>query len=234
MEATPKLIALETHLKHNTVKCEIRRMLAKPECLIVRTSRGWYRAKLNLDIIRMHSGAKRLGIHGIKLEGRCTQASTGYCLRGPPTKEGRKRKTYQRVFRERVVTITIHDKGLVEVFVKTDEVPFDFQEFDCFVAWIEGILEGVEPSSWHIRQVGFNVDIIGLRLDGISSLKLSTFKNAWLQIYQRGDDVVRFESHLVTDVTLQEALTVIKQMGESVHGARYSPSEADPNDFSVR
>lgn len=234
MEASPKVIASEVCLNHNTVKSEMARMLAKSSAPIVRTSRGLYRARLNRDAVRIHPGVKRLGLHGLKIEGRCTQGSTGYCLLGPPTNEGRKRKTYQRLFRGRLVTITVHDGGLVEVFVKTDESPIYFDEFDCFVAWMEGLLEWVDQKSWQLRQYGVCADILGMRLDGIRSLRLSAFRNAWFQVYQKGDDLVRFETHAVTDITLTEVLTVIKQMAESATASRYSPSECDPDDFSVR
>ena len=42
----------------------------------------------------------------------------------------------------------------------------------------------------------------------------STFRNAWFQIYQRGEDSVRFETHMFPNLHLEEAMMILRQLVE--------------------
>jgi len=191
---------------------------------------------MDIDVIARIDKSKRIELHGIKLEGACLQENTGYCLAGQAKHRYRKRGIYEEIFEDRAVKITVHEKGLVEVWLSTSDKPMGFHQFDRFQSWMKGLLDFVAPWSWQIKQIGLNVDCRGLYLDGVSSIKLSVFRNAWFQMYQRGEDTVRFETHLCPNMALDEALLVLKQIVEIDVPPRepaYHPS-APEDDPSVR
>lgn len=231
-EVMPKTIARALRIPHNTAKSECMRILAEFDSPIVRTRRGWYRHKISIDTIQGMPGQKRIGFHGIKLEARCNQDNTGYCLTGT-YRTYRRRRTWEKCFEGRWVTIVVHERGLVEVWVKASEQCFDYLTFARYQAWVKGLVEFVPESSWFVIQLGVNVDVVGLQLDGLKSVKLSSFLNGWFQIYQKGEDAVRFECHTVPKLTVPELLDMIKRIAEPPSRNSYHPTEPDPDDYSV-
>lgn len=232
-EAMPKTIARVLKIPHNTAKSECNRILAEPDCPLIRTGRGLYRHRMSLNTVRGMPGPKRVEFHGIKLEARCNQDNTGYCLTGP-YRTYRKRRTWEKCFEGRWITIVVHERGLVEVWAKASEHCFDYLTFARYQAWVKGLVEFVPESSWFVIQLGVNVDVGGLQLDGLKSVKLSSFLNGWFQIYQKGEDVVRFECHTVPRLTVPELLDMIKRIAEPPSHDSYRPTEPDPDDYSVR
>jgi hypothetical protein len=188
-----------------------------------------------MDTIAKISASKRIELHGIKLEG-CLQANTPYSV-AEARHHYRKRGIHKEMFEDRIVTITIHEMGLAEVWLNTSEHPIGFQQFDRFQAWVKGILNFVEPWSWKVSQLGLNVDVKEMNLEGVSSLKLSVFRNAWFQIYQKGEDAVRIETHMFPNLQLEEALTILRQLVEvkvPLREQSYEMPEFDRGDFAYR
>ena len=233
-EVSPKTLSSVLGLNHKTVKKELSRLLDGKDVPIVRTSRGWYRHKMDIDVLARLDRTKRIELHGIKLEGTCLQVNAGYSLATKAKQRYRKRGIYKEVFEGRIVTVTIHEMGLVEVFLKTSETPMNFPQFDRFQSWLKGLLDFVSPSSWKIIQIGLNVDIPGLTLEGLKSIKLDAFRNAWFQIYQKGEDTVRFETHVLPDIRLHEAILLMRQLLEPRGELSYDPAPFDGDDPAVR
>ena len=214
-EIQPKTMARVLKLNHSTVTKEMHRILAEKDSPVICERRGWYRHKLDIDAIAKLDKGKRIELHGIKLEGTSLNVNTAYSFAGQAKRKYRKRGTFKEMFESRVVTITIHEMGLCEVWINTSEVPMEFHQFDRFQAWVKGLLDFVDPFTWKITQLGLNVDVREMNLEGLTSLKLSVFRNAWFQIYQRGQDVVRFESHMFPNLHLEEALMILTRLVET-------------------
>jgi len=211
------------------------RLLAEKDAPVISEHRGWYRHKLDMDAIAKISKGKSIELHGIKFEGVCLKVNTAYSLAGQAKRQYRKRGTYKEMFESRVVTITVHEMGLCEVWINTSEVPMSFHQFDRFQAWTKGLLDFVDPFTWKITQLGLNVDVKEMNLEGLTSLKLSVFRNAWFQIYQRGEDVVRFEAHMFPNLHLEEAMTILRQLVETkvpVREAEYIREPQAKNDYN--
>ncbi len=235
-EATPKTISRMLRINHGSVKRELSRILARKLAPIVRTRRGWYRHKLDVDVVAKLDRTKRIGLHGIKLEGTCLQANTGYFLAREAERKYRRRGYHRVVFEDREVKVTVHEKGLVEVWLNASDHPIDFHQFDRFQSWLKGALHFVATWSWTVKQLALNVDTRELALDGISSVKLTVFRNAWFQVYQRGEDVVRFETHMLPSLGMEEAIMILRQLVETRIPQRegaYEPSKLE-NDPAVR
>jgi len=232
MELTPKTIA--SHLRgasHEAVKKTIQRELRKPLPRIVLAHRGWYRAAFNIDRLRNLSTVKRIGLHGIKLEGKCPLANTGYSLASLSARKYRKRGIYSDSFNGRAVTITVHEGGLVELWLKTSKNPLDFTEFDHFCYWVYGMFSGVVlEHTWTLSQLGINVDTEVLELDGFKKLSLKHWRNAWFQIYQKEKDLLRQEIHIMPDMKLQDALTIMHSLVKAHNDTQYNPPPEDEND----
>jgi len=210
VEMQPKRIAFELGVGEASVRKALQRELKSEQPRIVRPSRGWYRIFHNCDRIRALGAVERIELHGIKSEGRCHGANAAYRIVTEAARSYRNRGIYKESFEGRVVTVTVHAEGLVEVFLGTSMNPMDFRTFDRFCYWLFGKTDGiVPPGTWKVVQVGINADAKGLRMDGISSLSLKMWRNAWAQVYQKEMDVVRIESHLQTDLTVDEALSIL-------------------------
>ena len=231
MEFNPKFISLKTKATFPSVRQAIKRELESPLPKIVHVRRGWYRAAFNIDRLRSLTTTKRIGLHGIKLEGKCHNANTGYSLASQSTRKYRKRGIYPDSFNGRVVTITVHSKGLVELWLKTSKNPLGFEEFDKFCYWVYGMFSGVVlEHTWKLSQLGINVDTEVLELDGFKKLSLKHWRNAWFQIYQKEKGLLRQEFHLMPDLKLQDALTIMHGIIHAHNEGQYTPPPEDEND----
>lgn len=236
LEVQPKIIASRIHSRPATVRKEICRMLAEPMPPIVQVREGWYRSSFDIDKLRALKTQKRIGLHGIKIEGICRAESIGYSLLQTSSHQYRKRGIFGEVFNGRSVTITVHQKGMIEVWVNASKAPLGFEEFDRFCFWLHGKFSGIVlEHEWKISQIGINCDIEQMHIDGFKSMTLKAWRNAWAQIYQKQKDVVRLEVHMVPDMRLQDALNVIgsfKEMIETQGEVPYSPPPTDRTDIS--
>jgi len=233
-EVSPKTIARVLRMNHSTVTKEMYRILAEKDSPVLSERRGWYRHKLDIDAIAKLGLSKRIELHGIKLEGASLTVNTAYSLAGQAKRQYRKRGTYKEMFEGRVVTITVHEMDLCEVWINTSEVPMSFHQFDRFQSWTKELLDFVDAFSWKITQLGLNVDVREMNLEGLTSLKLNVFRNAWFQIYQRGQDVVRFEAHMFPNLHLEEAMMILSRLVETKVPVRESEYIRDSQEKTDR
>lgn len=233
MEMSPKALASRLRASHEAVKKVVQRAMQDPIPRIAQAHKGWYRAALNIDRLRSLDTAKTIGVHGIKIEGKCPRGNTGYSLARQSIHQYRKRGIYSDSFEGRVVTITVHEGGLVEVWLRTSQHTLDFPMFDHFCYWLYGKFSGIVlEHTWMLKQLGINVDMKILELDGLQKLSLKNWRNAWFQIYQKGKDVVRAEAHVMPNMKLQDALAVMHHFVQAVNEMQYTPPPEDKNDIS--
>jgi len=118
--------------------------------------------------------------------------------------------------------------------MNTSKNPLSFDEFDKFCYWLEGKFGAWVPThAWTVVQLGINVDLHEMHLDGIKSLKLTNWRNAWFQMYQKGQDLVRVESHMMPNLEMKDALAVMRSFVTSVEqSASYIPGCVDKGDYS--
>lgn len=229
-EANGYTISRVLRLNAGTVRKELSRILTRKDSPLVRTHRGFYRHKVELDLLAKIDTCKRIELHGIQFLGVCLSANTGYSLAEAAKHKYRKRGTYQEVVEDRKVTITVHSNGTVQVFVNTSGNPMSFPQFDRLQTWVKAKLDFVDEYSWKLPQIGLNVDQRRLNLDGVTSVRLAVFRNAWFQAYQKGEDTVRWETHICPDLKLDEAVMILRQLVEYEPKKKEAPKKEEPED----
>ena len=216
---SPKEISKYTKLSIGTVKPYLRQMVVEDE--IIQHDKGLY---LSTSHRVQESGAitEPLTTHGIKIEHRYNPKKAPPFLRAaiPVTFETHLHRinhslTTNLVFDNRKIRITLHEKaGLIEVFVNNTNSPYTLEDFRMWVAWLNGKFEMIPTGAWIIRQIGFNWDTSRIRLEGIKGISLQKFENIWIQLYQKTKNLVRIESHLTTEISLQEALEIMFDLAD--------------------
>ncbi len=193
---------------------------------IRRVTKGFYQAKIDLTLLhQLENPATKL--HGIMMECR-TLKKLQKLKDGIPSKEfngkaltlfnalGFLPSTNYRYYRNlwfegRKITITIHLKGKIDVYINSSKNPITYPEFLKFLTFLDGFLEKLAPfrkrKVVRLKQVGLAKDFRMLRLEGIKSVSLKNFTNAWARVYYKDDiNSTRFEHHLTTDMSLDDAL----------------------------
>lgn len=214
--------------KINAVKVALHRLWKKKR--IKRISRGFYQAKIDLSLLHQIENPPTT-LHGIMLECKTTKQlqkridgdgdipikqytdemlNLFSALDFQPITNHAYRRTL-RYDKGRRITATVHLKGIVDVHIGCSENPLTFHDFLEVLAYLEGFLERLVPFSDRevvkVKQIGVGKDYKRLRLDGGKSVSLKNFKNAFAQIYYKESlGVTRFEHHLTTDMSLDEAL----------------------------
>jgi hypothetical protein len=229
-EMQPKMIATRLRVSRGAVKHAIQRELDSGHPRIVTAQvGGWYRVARNIDRIKALGAATRIELHGIKLEGMCHPTNAGHSISSSSSHKYRKRGIFKETFEGRVVTIIVHEMNLVEVFLETSKVPMDFPMFGNFCFWLYGKMDGIVlDSAWKIVELGINADAHNLMLDGLKRISLKAWKNAWMQIYAKEKDVVRFETHIMPDMQLADCLSVMGQFVDWVEKVqRQAPTQPE-------
>ena len=206
-EYNAKTIAANIGVKEGSLRKELSRLCNDEE--IVRAQKGFYRAVITAETI-LREEYRNIRLHGVKIEAFCPNKDARPC----GDRNNPHAYTYNRVFEGHRITITIHQKGLYEIFVGSTGNPMDFPAFSRVCSYLEGHL-GVDV--WHggrseLVQLGLNIDVVGWRLDGVKSVKLQKFKNAWSQIYQKELELLRVETHITTRLKLSEAVGILHRL----------------------
>lgn len=207
---------------------KIRTMLQRlvKDGKIRRRKRGFYQVKPTTKIItklenpdtKLH-GIKlefniaennKIKIHGISAQSNILSFLDANRFELVKNKFGTSLRRWSKgiFFMDRWVTITVHEKGLVEVFCRCGDNPLSFQDFVRFGDFLSGFFQSVmlfKSNEVLVRQVALNRDFWELNLDGVRSVTLHRFRNDWARVYQRHDGCVRFEHHLCLDITLDDA-----------------------------
>jgi hypothetical protein len=189
---------------------------------IRRVSRGSFQAKANLETIAMIESPETK-LHGIKIEikrieGISSQHNILDWLKAKHFRSIKnangtslKRFTKELGWKDRWVTITVHESGLVEIFLNCSNLPLTYEEFCSFCNFFDGYFEPYffTNSNAYVTQLGMGKDFEEMHLDGVTCIRLHKFKNDWCSIYEKEDGRVRFEHHLKLNITLEDAINIM-------------------------
>ena len=230
----PKILydIFKEKIQLNTIRQSLRRLEKRGK--VIRESYGFYHAKMTADILHFLETPPTL-LHGIKLECQSVQelqntiegiTSQNYndtvlkwfdALGFIPSTNYRYGK--ELWFDSRHIKITVHLKGLVEVFINSTKNPLSYPDFCKMLDYLSGYLEPVTPfNSRNVRlvQVGVAKDYYDLRLDGVSCISLHKFVNDWSKIYYKSAiSAIRIERHLTCSLQLDEALNTLAVLNGS-------------------
>lgn len=186
------------------------------------------------------STAKRLGIHGVEIAGKCPDDPTRYRLLRDSTLKINHNGQYSFEFLGRPVTITLYPKSpTILVQLQASNNPLTFEEFNGFCFWLFGwgARENILEHTWQVKQYGWNLDFVNLDMtkSGYKRITLKAFRNDWFQIYQKQRDVLRVEAHLnPRDLSLTDLQRLVDTMLTATNGISYQAPVEDGGDFAYR
>ena len=231
--------------------------LCKKRC-IDRLGPGLVRASTNVDNLHKLEQPP-LELHGIKIEAmvggmqalqkgvhtipfnECYEirALADFCNSHNFKETNNGRFTISQYFCERKVTITVHvdnnAAGLVEIWINASNKPLGVQEFDKLITTIlEGFLQPLGfLTNKKIVQCDVAKDFTHLRLDGISCLTLTDFKNNWYKVYyHHKTNATRMEARVTgAKMDLEGAIKLMYSLPAGIyngHSGEYvPPSKSD-------
>ena len=211
-------------ISEQSVKVCLHRLSNKNK--IFRDSPGFYAAYIDISLFsQLENPPTKL--HGIMLECKTTK-TLQKIIDGIPSKEytdealrlldslGFVSTTNYRYHRNvwyegRKITITVHLKGKIDVYINSNKNPLTYPDFLKMLDYLNGFLERIAPFSERkvvqLLEVGIAKDFRQLRLDGVKSVTLHNFTNAWSRIYYKDDKTgTRFEHHIDARMNLDDAL----------------------------
>ena len=224
-----RIAKIRTALNRLADKSKIRRM-----------KRGYFQAKANLETIAIIE-SPMTKLHGIKIEIKKIEGISSHCnmLTWLKTKHFRsitnakgtslKRSTKQIGWRDRWITMTVHESNFIEIFLNAGDMPISYEEFCSFCDFMDGYLEPYffTRSNAYVTMIGIGKDYEELHLDGLKAIRLHKFKNDWCSIYEREDGRVRFEHHLKLNITLEDAINIMSLISTPPRYAHQNNSKED-------
>lgn len=212
------------YIKDNRRIAKIRTVLNRlaDRSKIRRMRRGYFQAKANLETIALIESPETK-LHGIKIEIKRIEgiSSQHNILDWLKAKHFRpisnsngtplKRYTKETGWHDRWTTITIHESGLIEIFLNASKMPLTYEEFCSFCDFMDGYFEPFyfTRNNAYVTQLGMGKDFEEMHLDGITCIRLHKFKNDWCSIYENEDGRVRFEHHLKLNISLEDAINIM-------------------------
>jgi hypothetical protein len=135
----------------------------------------------------------------------------------------------------RRITITVFETCKLHVYISSSKHPLSFPEFESLLVFLDGFLDAIapfdEPRLVRLKEVGLAKDFKELRLDGVSSVSLRAFRNAFARIYYKDDiQATRVEHHLMLDMPLDVALKSLSILTHPVNYARMLQEENKPDE----
>ena len=217
----------------NSIRVTLTRLVKRGS--IIRHKRGFYGAKVKPETLKFLENPPTT-LHGIKLEcmsSRILQKRIQGISAGIYTNElldwfkamDFEESTNNRFGKSlwwdgRRVRITVHQKGLIEIFINSSKNPLVYPDFKRLLDFLSGYLEPLTPfdrRDVRLVQVGVGKDYKKLRLEGVSSVKLQKFLKDWSQIYYKEDiGATRIEHHLTVSMPLDEALNTLELLTSPV------------------
>ncbi len=173
---------------------------------IARVGRGLYRHPSGL----IYPGLPdpRLRMHGLKVEITVTKTGQGafrdlidYATTVYPSPAAHRHRnngsfiTYGE-WSARSMTITVHRKGLVEIWLKASNFPLHLLEVHSYLSTVCHVWRTPEELA-EVVQHGWNIDFPAdlQTLIGGTRLSVTAFKRYIVQIYQKAEDMARLEIH---------------------------------------
>lgn len=214
---------------------------------IQRTAPGFYKAVANMTVIRQNQFTNPPTLlHGIMMECTIQRKITKWVPGTPPKAKiviSKLSKDLIRwltanefVFRDdnhsyfrylwwenRRITLTVHQNCKLDIYIGCSKNPLSYPEFENVLLFLDGFLDAIAPFKdrrvVHLKEIAVAKDFKELRLDGVKSVSLRAFRNAWTRIYFKDDlGATRFEHHLVLDIPLDDAL---KSLSILTHPVNY-------------
>lgn len=226
---------------YEAVKKCIQRSLIDPKSKIVKVRDGWYRAARTPEMMSKIATAKRVGIHGIEIAGKCPDDPTRSRLLRDSEFKINHNGQYSFEFLGRPVTMTLYPHSpTILVQLQATSNPLTFDEFNGFCFWLFGwgAREKILDHTWQVKQWGWNLDFVNLDMtkSGFKRLTLKSFRNDWFQIYQKQKDVLRVEVHMnPKDLALVDLQRLVDTMLSATKGnGNYQASPNDRGDFAYR
>jgi hypothetical protein len=228
---------------YEAVKKSVQRSLTDAKSKIVKVREGWYRAARTPEMMSKVATAKRLGIHGIEISGKCPDDPTRSRLLRNSDLKINQNGQYSFEFLSRHVTITLYPRSpTILVQLQATNNPLSFEEFNGFCFWLFGwgANERILDHTWQVKQWGWNLDFVNLDMtkSGFKRFTLKAFRNDWFQIYQKQKDVLRVEAHMnpqdlsLTD--LQRLVNVMLSATTNNGNETYQVQPEDKGDFAYR
>jgi hypothetical protein len=228
-------------VKYEAVKKCIQRSLEDPKSKIVKVREGWYRSARTPEMMSKIATAKRLGIHGIEIAGKCPDDPTRSRLLQNAEFKINHNGQYSSEFLGRPITITLYPKSpTILVQLQATNNPLSFEEFNGFCFWLFGwgANERILEHTWMVKQWGWNLDFVSLDMtkSGFKRITLKAFRNDWFQIYQKQRDVLRVEAHMnPQDLGLVDLQRLVDTMLSATNGnGKYQAPAEDRGDFAYR
>ena len=216
-EYNPKTLSKALGIPYSNTRTYLTRLCKKGK--IKRPYRGFYRATIDEKLIQK-LGNPPIQFHGIKIEATLQKAIDGITpeIISKLLTLGFEEKTNNRYctriyFKGRPVTLTIHGKGFVEIFIKSSDKPLSAQEFEGVINFLNGFMHSISPlANRKLVQIGMNRDFMDVRLDGLKSGSLKVASNALARVYEHKSNGLRTEMHLETCIGVDEAIEILLKM----------------------
>ena len=100
------------------------------------------------------------------------------------------------------------------MFIGCSKHPINYLEFRDIFNNVMGRIDFLSPFvDCLVTQIGINKDYKLLELDGVRSIRLREYENAWFQVYKKESiGVVRFEAHVAPRLSLKDAFLIIESL----------------------
>lgn len=208
----------------NTIRSELRRLNERG--FISRETHGFYRIKLDSEVLYYLEHPPTLlhgimvsmktvrklqnGIHGISadLDKYDFKKTSG------PNDKRYFKKFYYENDSDRLITITIHFNGRIDVYINCSNHPVNYFEFRDILKYCEAKVDFVGPfTEQRVVEFGEAKDFRSVCMSGCNELSLRVFMNHWFRIYNKERlGVTRLEQHIKCDVPVSVLLDLFERM----------------------
>jgi hypothetical protein len=147
----------------------------------------------------------------------------------------RKRTYYSNSYEGRSLKATLHDSGFIEIWMNASDesTNLDAMSFERFRIWLSGLIPLEDIGNWLLKQIDINVDLRELNLHEVKHIRLKVFRNAWMSMYRKAEDLLRIEVSMIPkDLSLDEALNIMKTLVTIPTETSYVSGKTEDRDFS--
>lgn len=195
---TPKEIASETGINHNSVKVYLRRL--KERNFLIQPYRGYYSTPDDLVTFDTRPGGRvtsvvprvhnvRLKIEGLVGGGLISRLDYGVA----------------------VVAVVVGDNGVANVQVDCyPNMSLDYTAFKLFMACLKRELSVPKNAPIYVTSFELNHDFAGIQIDGCKALTLSAFDGSFERLYNKHKNLLRSEVRAVGSTTPEAVYELLK------------------------
>lgn len=217
--------------KINTIRSELRRLHEKKK--IHREIHGYYRIKLDAETLYYLEQPPTL-LHGImvsmnwlrKLQKDIHGITSTNCIdvierlqsNGFKQTQGRnKQRLFYRFNYEddpdRIVTITVHLNGRLDIYLNCSNHPVNYFEFRDILKFSQGKLDYIGPfNEQRVIQFGLAKDYREIRMD-TNSITMRAFMDNWFRVYNKERlGITRVEQHNRCNVPVDTFISMFERM----------------------